>query len=189
MGAVVGSKRKGRKGQVSTNQMSNNEVADQPELPEENTGSTPATTPKPKRQLNEAELEARRKGGRARGEQLRGTSDVARKAGLVRGEQLKRDKAHQSMAGKKANAKRTPEERAERGRKNLAIALKNYPDMRERAGESSAKRHLAEKERKRLEREQRARVEAERRRLAGEPEPAPPAPKKPRKRGKSKWER
>ena len=107
----------------------------------------------------------------------------------MRGEQLKQDKAHQSMAGKRGVAARSDEEKAEQGRKNLAKALQHYPDMRERAGKSIAKRHRVEKERKRLEAEQQALAEAERRRLAGEPEPAPPAPKKPRKRGKSKWER
>ena len=148
--------------------MSDNELRSK--LTHQTTDPTPAT-PKPKRQLSAAELAARRKGGK------------------VRGEQLKLDKAHQSMAGKKAVAARTPEEKAEQGRKNLAKALEHYPDMRERAGKSIAKRHRVEKERKRLAAEQKAKEEAERRRLAGEPEPLAPVPKKPRKRGKSKWER
>ena len=148
--------------------MSDNELS---KSPHQTTDPTPAATPKPKRQLSEAELAARRKGGK------------------VRGEQLKVDKAHQSMAGKKAVAARTPEEKAEQGRKNLTKALEHYPDMRERAGKSIATKHRAEKERKRLAAEQQAREEAERKRLAGEPEPPAPVPKKPRKRGKSKWER
>ena len=150
--------------------MSDNELRSN--QPHQTTEPTPATTPpKPKRQLSPAELAARRKGGR------------------TRGEQLKVDKAHQSMAGKKAVAARTAEEKAEQGRKNLALALERYPDMRERAGKSIATKHRLEKERKRLAAEQQALAEAARRRLVGEPEPAPPTPKKPRKRGKSKWER
>ena len=129
------------------------------------------TITKPKRKLTEAELEARRKGGR------------------VRGEQLKLDTSHQSIAGKKGAATKTYQQQVEQGRKNLAKALEKHPDMRERAGETIARKWAIEKERRKLEIEKQALEEAERRRAAGEPEPAPPAPKKPRQRRKSKWER
>ena len=130
-----------------------------------------------------------KKAAKARGEQLKLDKAHQKRAAKKRGEQLKVDKEHQSRAGKKGAAARTYEEQAEQLRKNYAKALERYPDLHERAGAASLKVQLAKKEEKRLADEKKALEEAERRRLAGEPEPTPPAPKKPKRRGKSKWER